>query len=219
MSQSVHVALFFNKRISQGVHVIAFIEGSVLSIDTNSLVINVHGVGYQLLVSKKDIDELVLGQNAAFFVHTHVREDALELFGFKSSTIKHIFQLLISVSGVGPKLALSILSALRADEIKAALIEKDIALLSSVPGIGKKTAERLSLELKEKALKLPLLMENKPSSGENTLINVTQAIRGLGYSKAQCDWALTKLEESDIALPLEELVKKTINLLAGLKAS
>lgn len=198
---------------------IAFIEGSVLCIDANSLVVCVQGVGYHLLVSKRDLDQAVAGQNAAFFVHTHVREDAIELFGFKSQTIKQIFQLLISVSGVGPKLALSILSVLRAEEIKAAIVEKDIALLSSVPGIGKKTAERLSLELKDKAQKLPLVIETRLSSTESALMNVSQAIRGLGYNKAQGDWALAKLEDSDLSLPLEELVKKTINLLAGLKAS
>lgn len=197
---------------------IAFIEGNILFLEANSAVIDVRGVGYQLLLSKKDLECLVIGHSASFHVHTHVREDALELFGFQSRPLKQIFQLLISVSGVGPKLALGMISVLTAQQIVNALIEKDIALLSSVPGIGKKTAERLSLELKEKALKIEFAFPPSDIKDQGTLLSLNQAIRGLGYSKPQSDWALAKLGERDlIDLSLEDLIKKAITLLTGPK--
>lgn len=196
---------------------IAFIEGNILFIDGSSVVLGVQGVGYQLLLSKRDVVHLSVGQKSSFHVYTHVREDALELFGFRSQALKNIFQHLISVSGVGPKLALSILSILDADEIISALLTKDLAKLSSVPGIGKKTAERLILELRDKMSKLENNITLEIHEPEGALINVSKAIKNLGYSKSQGDWAIAKLDDQDKALPLEELIKKTINLLSGPK--
>lgn len=198
---------------------IAFIEGSVLFLEANAAVVSVQGVGYHLLLGKKDLERLNIGQSYSFHVHTNVREDAIELYGFSSHSLKQIFLLLISVSGVGPKSALGMISVLSAEEIVRALIEKDIATLSSAPGIGKKTAERLSLELKDKALKFEVYGEAVHGKDQGTLFNLNQAIRGLGYSKSQSDWALTKLDDQDLSnLSLEDLVKKTIILLTGPKA-
>jgi holliday junction DNA helicase RuvA len=193
---------------------IAYIEGTVLLIETTYAVINVNGVGYQLLMSKTDLEHLTESGRARFFVHTHVREDALELYGFSGNLHKQIFLLLISVSGIGPKLALTILSCLSPSELIGAVINKDIAKLSSVPGIGKKTAERLSLELREKALKIDYMPAEQPTDS-SVRSNLEQAIRGLGYSKSQSDKALMSLAQQDLELPFEALIKKTLNILSG----
>lgn len=193
---------------------IAYLEGVVAYIEANHAVINVSGVGYQLLLNKKDLELVREQEKAAFFVHTHVREDALELYGFTSRQHKQLFLLLISVSGVGPKLALTILSHMAPHDLLAAVINKDIAHLSSVPGIGKKTAERLSLELKEKALKIDM----EPSStteSHDAKSSLVQAIRSLGYSKVQSDKALLALSPEDMDLPFDALIKKTLFILSG----
>lgn len=214
--------LFFFALVVYGVgfggFVISFIEGTILFVDAGYAVVVTHGVGYHVLLSKRDLDLVQEGQSAQFFVHTHVREDAFELFGFSSRLYKQIFLLLTSVSGVGPKLALGILSALDPRALLDAIITKDIARLSSIHGIGKKTAERIALELKEKAQKLEW-EPHLPSNDTTTKISLTQAIRGLGYSKAEADRALLAISDDDLMKePLEVLIKKTLNVLTGSKA-
>lgn len=193
---------------------IAYLEGQILFIEPGSVVVNVNGVGYQLLVSKKESESISETQMHSFFVYTHVREDALELYGFRSALHKQIFVLLISVSGVGPKLALTILSSLDPHDLLNAVINKDIIKLSSVPGIGKKTAERLSLELREKALKIDL-PQVPMHDASDTRSHLEQALRSLGYSKSQSDKALSLLPHQDLDLPLEALIKKTLTILSG----
>ena len=195
---------------------IAYVEGQIISIDPTYVVVLVNGVGYQILLSKRDLDNFKEGENASFHVHTNVREDAIELYGFKSREQKQVFQLLISVSGVGPKLGLAMLSTLSSSDLVNALIENNLALLSSIPGIGKKTAERLHLELRDKAQKLDVPVALSVSQSSAT--SLQQALRGLGYSRDQCERALAKIEQADFnALPLESLIKKTLNLLTGSK--
>lgn len=196
---------------------ISYLEGQVLFIDAGYAVVKTGGVGYHVLLHKKALESLSKEQSVSFFIHTHVREDAFELYGFQSAIERQLFLLLISVSGVGPKLGLAALSCLDSEDILKAISEKDIALLSSIPGIGKKTAERLSLELKEKALKmtLPLLSFSPQKNVPKT--NLDQAIRSLGYSKMQSERALSSLTPDDFTLPFEELIRKTLNVLTGNK--
>ncbi len=194
---------------------IAYLEGQIISIDATYVVVLVNSVGYQVLLSKRDLDHFKEGENGIFHIHTNVREDAIELYGFRSREQKQVFQLLISVSGVRPKLGLAMLSSLSSSELVAALIENNIAQLSSIPGIGKKTAERLHLELRDKAQKLDVLSPSPGHSHSNTT-NLQQALRGLGYSRDQCERALAKIDQKDLAaLPLEGLIKKSLNLLTG----
>lgn len=192
---------------------IAFIEGQIISLEPGFAVLKTAGVGYQVMLSKKDYERVLIGQAAAFHVHSNIREDAFELYGFLHQADKQIFQMLISVSGVGPKLGLAIISALSSHDLLGAIIHKDLTKLSSINGIGKKTAERLCLELKDKALKLDLPYDSeKPTN----LLSLMQAIRGLGYSKDQSDQAVAALDPEDIlSLPLEILVKKTLAVLVG----
>lgn len=198
---------------------ISYVEGEILFLEANGVVVKTAGLGYQVLLPKNALENLSEGQRVQFFTYQHVREDALELYGFLTRLDRQIFLLLIQVSGVGPKLALTILSALRSHELIRALIDKDIALLSSVSGIGKKTAERLSLELKDKAMKIDVVtvQHAEPISVRSHLEDI---IKGLGYTKAQGEKAVLSLDKNDLeTLPLEDLIKKTLNLLSKNRAT
>ncbi len=195
---------------------ISYVEGQILYLEAGHAVVKANGIGYHILLNKKTLENILDGQNVAFFIHTHLREDAIELYGFHSRVEKQIFLLLIGVSGIGPKLAQSILSALSPHDLVCAIIDKDINRLSSVPGIGKKTAERVSLELKEKAAKMDLPFESVRAAHTSMKTSLEQAIRNLGYTKSQSDRAILKLDENDLVnLPLEDLIKKTLNALTG----
>jgi len=199
---------------------IAFIEGEVISLSQTSAVIKVSGLGYKVTLCKEDLLSLSVGQKIELFVHTNVREDALELYGFKTNAQKELFLLLISISGVGPKLGINIASYFPQNELVGAILEKDIAKLSSIPGIGKKTAERISLELKDKVTKLEF-QPTGPVVGEvPLLISLQQAIRNLGFSKDQFNKAIMSIDEHELSnLSLEDLIKKTLSTLSGAKAS
>lgn len=193
--------------------VIAFIEGKVLSLASGHAVILNHGIGYQVLLNKRDLAGLMLGSTVALHVHTVVKEDALDLYGFLDLEQKSVFQMCISVSGIGPKMALAILSAMSVPSFVAAVIHHNMGALTSIPGIGKKGAERLALELKDKALKMNFSAEvsvKDPSSKES----LQYALLGLGYSKEQSLRVTTKFSAEELAdLPLEILIKKALNVL------
>jgi holliday junction DNA helicase RuvA len=194
---------------------ISYIEGQILFIESNAVVVKTQGLGYQIYINKRTQENLLEGGIAALFTYTHVREDSLELYGFLDRQEKQIFLLLISVSGIGPKLALAILSAVQASDLIHALLANDINKLLAIPGVGKKTAERLILELKDKALKIDVSPPAEKGPSQKT--NLLQALKSLGYSKSQSDGAVGSLDQYDFNLPLEELIKKTLNVLAGTK--
>lgn len=195
---------------------ISYLEGQILYVDTSYVVVKTHGVGYHVLLNKKALDHLCEGNDVTFFIHTHVREDAFDLYGFLSRMEKQLFMLLIGVSGVGPKLALTILSAMSPSDLLYAIVDNDIAKLSSISGIGKKTAERLALELKEKALKLEIAKSSTRMFDTSVKTNLEQAIRSLGYSKAQSDKAMMHISDEDLkTVALEELIKRSLSVLTG----
>ena len=167
---------------------IAHIRGNVLSKAPNSVVIECHGVGYELAISVATYTELgEAGEAAALHVHTHVREDALQLFGFHELTEKKLFEKLLTISGIGPKLAITVLSGIAAGRLVTAIRSGDHATLTKIPGIGKKTAERVVLELKDKLEDLagfaPVTAEVlKPSLGA-VAEDVLSALMNLGYPR------------------------------------
>jgi Holliday junction DNA helicase RuvA len=137
--------------------VIAFLRGRLLEKHPNRLIVDVHGVGYEVFVPLSTF--YVAGEPGADIsvrVHTHVREDMLSLFGFATATELQIFERLISISGIGPKLALVVLSGIEPDDLVRAVEHGDIPRLTAIPGVGKKTAERIVLELKDKLPKVAL---------------------------------------------------------------
>jgi len=167
--------------------VIAHIRGQLLYKIPNYVVVDCGGVGYELWISVTTFTELgELGSEARLHVHTHVREDALQLFGFHEVTEKLLFEKLLTISGIGPKLAITVLSGIAADRLVAAIRGGDHGTLTKIPGIGKKTAERVVLELKDKLEGLagtaPASASATPSLGA-TAEDVLSALVNLGYPR------------------------------------
>ena len=130
---------------------IAHLRGTLLAKHPNQAIVETHGVGYDVTISVPTFTEMpAAGAEVALHIHTHVREDALSLYGFLRLAEKHLFEKLLTVSGIGPKLAITILSGMPADEMMGAIRGGDLARLTRIPGIGKKTAERMVLELRDK---------------------------------------------------------------------
>src|SRR4051812_44867188 len=130
---------------------IAFLRGRLISKKPNQAIVDVAGVGYDVAISVPTFSDLPGdGAEVSLHIHTHVREDAIALFGFMRGQEKQLFERLISVSGIGPKLAITILSGMAAEEMVRAIRSNDVARLTKIPGIGKKTAERMVLELRDK---------------------------------------------------------------------
>ena len=196
---------------------IAFLKGILLSKTPNRVVVENNGIGYEVFVPLSTFYELPdLQEKVNLHVHTHVREDALTLFGFQTLLEKQIFALLIAVTGIGPKLATNILSGIGPAELLQAMTRGDAARMQSIPGVGKKTAERIALELKEKALKLsgevaPLSAFAVPHDEKELYEDALSALVNLGYSaKAAKDCvekARTRLEEPTLEVWIREALR------------
>ena len=143
---------------------IAYLKGKIIYKTLNHLVLEVNGVGYQIFVGENFLNELRLDTETEIYIHHVVREDASDLYGFKTREDKDLFEILLTVSGVGPKSGLGVLSLSSAGDIKEAIVRGDANLLTKVSGIGKKTAERIVLELKNKVLFGLLLLSSTSSA-------------------------------------------------------
>jgi Holliday junction DNA helicase RuvA len=185
--------------------VIAFLTGKVVAKAASFALIDVGGVGLRLAMSTTSLAALpVEGDEVTVHTYLHVREDELSLYGFESDDERALFERLITVSGVGPKVALAVLSSLRPDALKRALSSEDVALLSSVPGIGKKTAQRLIIELKDK-LDLPDLASVGAGSEPIAAAGARDALLSMGFSPAEAAAAL-------IGAPAEASVEQLLRL-------
>ena len=167
---------------------IAFLRGRVLEKQPNKVIVDVQGVGYELnvpLSTYYDVGES--GAEVSLRVHTHVREEALQLFGFLTMLEQQLFERLISTSGIGPKLAIAVLSGIEARELLSAVQRGDVARLTGVPGIGKKTAERIVLELKDRLSALAATAGTDTttidSPGERLRADLLSALQNLGYHR------------------------------------
>lgn len=170
---------------------IAHLRGRLISKHPNQAIVEAAGVGYEVNISIPTFSDLPsLGAEVALFVHTHVREDALALFGFLRPEEKQLFEKLISVSGIGPKLAITILSGMQAEAMVAAIKGNNVALLTRIPGIGKKTAERMVLELRDKLDAFGVAPSAVTSPVEE---DVLSALVNLGYNRALVEKALAGL--------------------------
>ncbi len=195
---------------------IASLNGTIAYRSIDHVIVDVGGVGYRLLIPLSTFYALPEEGSARFQVYTHVRDDAILLFGFLSGAERELFVLLISVSGIGPKLALNILSHIPAPALLEALAEGDAKRLATLPGIGKKTAERLVLELRDKAHKLnPSHPRATPQTGPTkttSLEDAQSALVNLGYKEAQARNVLENMEISPDA-SLEEILKGALKIL------
>ncbi|ABB30987.1 Holliday junction DNA helicase RuvA [Geobacter metallireducens RCH3] len=168
---------------------IARLTGMLAHKSPDAIIIDVNGVGYRVQIPFSTYYELPdEGKTVSLSIYTHVKEDAISLFGFRTVAEKEFFQVLISVSGIGPKMARDILSNIQPDELAGAILQGNLVRLSSIPGIGKKTAERLVLELKEKVRKMdvaPSTKEAAPSEAPPEVADdVASALVNLGYKEA-----------------------------------
>ena len=174
---------------------IAHLRGRLISKHPNQAIVEAAGVGYEVNISVPTFSGLpALGSEVALFVHTHVREDALSLFGFLRSEDKQLFEKLISVSGIGPKLAITILSGMAADAMVGAIKGNNVALLTRIPGIGKKTAERMVLELRDKldSFGVPEALAAASPVEED----VISALVNLGYQRPLVEKALGRVQKA-----------------------
>lgn len=171
---------------------IAHLRGKLLAKHPNQAIVDTAGVGYDVTISVPTFSDLpAIGAEVSLYIHTHVREDLIALYGFLRPAEKLLFEKLITVSGIGPKLAITTLSGMAADEMVGAIRGNDVARLTRIPGIGKKTAERMVLELRDK------LPEVSPSTApaaptlSATEEDVLSALLNLGYQRAAAEKALT----------------------------
>jgi holliday junction DNA helicase RuvA len=175
---------------------IAHLRGKLLAKHPNQAIVETGGVGYDVTISVPTFSELpAVGAEVALHVHTHVREDLIALYGFSRTAEKLLFEKLISVSGIGPKLAITILSGMAADEMAGAIRGNDVARLTRIPGIGRKTAERLVLELRDK---LPAATAECPAVPTMNAVeeDVLSALVNLGYQRAAAEKAVTSVAQN-----------------------
>ena len=189
---------------------IAHLSGTIAEkFGAGSIVIDVRGVGYEVSVSAGDFEAVALGQDAKFYTYHHVREQAEELFGFSSLAAKKLFEMLITVQGVGPKAALAILSLGDAEQVRNAIANADSAFVQKASGVGKKTAERVVVDLSDKVgLPAHYGRADTPVQTElNTSDEALEALMALGYTLAD---ATKALENIDVNLPTAQRVTEAL---------
>jgi Holliday junction DNA helicase RuvA len=197
---------------------IARLEGVLAEKSPEGVVLDVHGVGYELRVPLSTFFELPdEGKIVRLRVHTHVREDAFLLFGFGTELERALFRLLLGASGVGPKLALAILSGLPVDRLVAALRAGDLATLVGIPGVGKKTAERMIVELRDRVTALDAVAAEPASAPHDDVAAAAEsALVNLGYPKAHAEKAVRRaLESLPESPPIESLIKEALRAASG----
>lgn len=170
---------------------IAHLRGRLIAKHPNQAIVDVGGVGYDVTITVPTFSDLpALGNEVALHIHTHVREDALALYGFLRVAERQLFEKLLTVSGIGPKLAVTILSGMAADEMIGAIRGNDVAKLTRIPGIGKKTAERMVLELRDKLPKEAFGELAGPPTLSAIEEDVLSALMNLGYQRPAAERAL-----------------------------
>lgn len=201
---------------------IALISGKIVFKGIAHVIVDVQGVGYRVFIPLTTFYELPEpGQNITLHIHTNVKQDGINLFGFYTDQERDLFQLMISVSGIGPKIAMNILSGIAARDLMTAISGGHVGKLVNIPGVGKKMAERLILELKEKVIKkmtLDQTAEADVQSSADDLIkeDVLSALINLGYKNNVAKDALDKaVRSADEAVSMDMLLKKTLKILAG----
>lgn len=193
---------------------IAHLRGRLLAKHPNQAIVETGGVGYDITISIPTFSHLpAAGSEVALHIHTHVREDQIALYGFLRPGEKQLFEKLITVSGIGPKLAITILSGMPADEMVGAIRGNDIARLTRIPGIGKKTAERMVLELRDK---LPPAGVEAPAAPAMTAIeeDVLSALVNLGYQRVAAERALASVAKTSKDGSFEAMFRDTLAALA-----
>ena len=188
---------------------IAHLRGKLAQKDPARLVVDVNGVGYEVFIPLTTYTSLPeAGSEVAIDIHTHVREDMIALYGFSTRRERTIFEKLMTISGIGPKLAVTILSGGSVEDLVAAIKRGDLARLTAIPGVGRKTGERIILELKDK---LQDFAEAQPKSTVET--DVLSALENLGYNRALAEGAMRRAMNGDREPPFDVLFKRSLQIL------
>ena len=187
---------------------IAQVRGTLLRKGPQEAVVDVGGVGYRITIPLSTFYRVgEPGAEVTLLTHTHVREDALALFGFLTAVEQALFERLIAVSGVGPKLAISVLSGIEAPELVAALRTSDVARLTRIPGVGKKTAERLVVELKDKMSDLPAAEIAPAAAPSPAADDLVSALLHLGYSRPEAERSVERALREHDGARFEDLLR------------
>jgi Holliday junction DNA helicase RuvA len=201
--------------------VITFLEGRLVNALPTQATIDVNGVGYEVFIPLSSYDKLpAVGQPVRILTHLHVREDAHVLYGFMTAAERDLFRLLVNnVSGIGPKLALAVLSGMSVTNFKSAVVNSDVATLSKISGLGKKTGERIVLELKDKvgvaAAWEAASAAHAPTAEQERANEAVLALIALGYKQVEAHRAVRELQEKERDKSAEELVKLALKQMAA----
>jgi holliday junction DNA helicase RuvA len=201
--------------------VITFLEGRLVNALPTQATVDVNGVGYEVLIPLSSYDKLpAVGQPVRILTHLHVREDAHVLYGFMTAAERDLFRLLVNnVSGIGPKLALAVLSGMSVNNFKSAVVNSDVASLSKISGLGKKTGERIVLELKDKvgvaAAWEAASAAHAPTAEQERANEAVLALIALGYKQVEAHRAVRELQEKERDKSAEELVKLALKQMAA----
>lgn len=194
---------------------IAQLRGRLLRKEPQEAVVDVGGVGYRVTIPLSTFYRIgEPGTEVTLLTHTHVREDTLALFGFLTPVEQALFERLIAVSGVGPKLAVGVLSGIEAPDLVAALRSSDLARLTRIPGVGKKTAERLVLELKDKMQDLPSAEATAPEAPRAAADDLVSALVHLGYSRPEAERGVERALREHGEGRFEDLLRKALQLVS-----
>jgi Holliday junction DNA helicase RuvA len=195
---------------------IAWLSGRLRHKSVDHLIIDVAGVGYQVSVPLSTYNAIPEdGEDVSLHIYTHVREDSLSLFGFLTEAEKSMFMLLLGVSGIGPKLALAILSSLPVQDLSRAILSSDESRIYSIPGIGKKTAARMVLELKDKMKLIMPMIAPLPDEVvvSDDLEDVISALVNLGYKKPQAEEIARKVRHAHPGLAVKDQIREALSML------
>lgn len=189
---------------------IGFLTGKIISSKPTQIILDVNGVGYLVNISITTFEKISEKETVSLFIYTNVKEDSITLFGFFTQSEKEMFELLISISGIGPKVSLGILSGISVDDLKDAIANGNVSRLIAIPGIGRKTAERVVLELRNKVDAIKEDGTTKEISAKDEAIS---ALATLGYQRQLAEKVVRDLLSENTNYSLEELIRKA---LAGL---
>jgi len=194
---------------------IAHLRGKLLAKHPNQAIVETAGVGYDVTITVPTFSDLpAAGAEVALHIHTHVREDALALYGFLRPSEKLLFEKLLTVSGIGPKLAITILSGMAADEMVGAIRGNDIARLTRIPGIGRKTAERMVLELRDKLPEAGPAAAPAAPAMNATEEDVLSALLNLGYQRVNAEKALEAVAKDGTAKSFDQMFRAALGRLS-----
>lgn len=194
---------------------IGYLNGKIISKKPTKLIIDVGGVGYLVNISINTFEKIADKEDAALFTYLSVKDNALDLYGFFTVAEKEMFELLISVSGIGPRTAQSILSGIQIEDLKEALKSGNLARIISVPGIGRKTAERMVVELRDKVDSVADITEGFLTGTSSVRGDAIAALINLGYNHKTAERAIRSILDKHPSLSIEELIKEALTSLTN----